>query len=107
MQNFTLERFAQYARTDKAARIIAVDVCEKIGKALSVAVTLLNPSLIVLSGSLTAMGDLLTDSIRNILKLNCFPGVVRHLRLEISKAPPEAAAAGAAQMMRGKYLGLL
>lgn len=107
MQNFTLERFAQYARTDKAARIIAVDVCEKIGKALSVAVTLLNPSLIVLSGSLTAMGDLLTDSIRNILKLNCFPGAVRHLRLEISKAPPEAAAAGATQMMRGKYLGLL
>lgn len=41
------------------------------------------------------------------LKLNCFPGAVRHLRLEISKAPPEAAAAGATQMMRGKYLGLL
>lgn len=107
MQDFTLERFARYVRTDKAARIIAADVCEKIGKALSVAVTLLNPSLIVLSGSLTAMGSLLTDSIRNVLNLNCFPGAVRHLRLEISKAPPEAAAAGAAQMMCGKYLGLL
>jgi len=104
---FSIEKFAEYAPIDKAAQIIAAEVCENIGKALSVVVTLLNPSVIVLSGPLTALGDLLTDSIRNMLNRNCFPGAVSNLQLEISSAKPEDTARGAARMMCGKILGLL
>ena len=106
MEEFSLEKFTECARYDKASRIIASNVSDSIGRALSVAVTLLNPSTIVLSGKLTGLGDLLMSSIRRTLDLNCFPGTVRDLKIEFSTLKKEDTARGAALLMRNKLLEL-
>lgn len=53
LDEFSLAKFVECAKYDKAAKIIANEVCDSIGTALAVAVALLNPSMIVLSGELT------------------------------------------------------
>ena len=106
LERFSLLDFTECAKTDKAARIIASEVSDSIGRALAVAVALLNPSVIVLSGELTGLGDLLLDSIRRILNLSCFAGAVRDLKLEFSRLEKTDTARGAALLMRNRLLGI-
>ena len=104
LESFSLHDFTECAKHDKAAHIIASEVSESIGRALAVAVTLLNPSVIVLSGELTGLGDLLLESIRRVLSLSCFTGAVRNLKLEFSRLEKTDAARGAAILMRNRLL---
>ena len=104
LEQFSMKYFTECARHDKAARIIASEVSDSIGRALAVAVALLNPSVIVLSGELTGLGELLPDSIRRVLNLSCFPGAIRGLKLEFSRLDKYDTARSAAIMMRNQLL---
>ena len=104
LEQFSLQYFTECAKHDKAARIIASEVSDSIGRALAVAVALLNPSMIVLSGELTGLGDLLLESIHRVLSLSCFAGTVRDLKLEFSKLEKADTARGAALLMRNQLL---
>ena len=103
-QNFDLHSFGEWAQYDKAARIIAGDVSRSIGQALAAAVTLLNPSIIVFSGELTSLGSQLIDPVREMLNNNCFSGVVKDLKIELSTLNREDTARGAAILMRNKLM---
>lgn len=105
-ENFSIRRFVECSHRDKAARIIADEVAESIGNALSTVVALLNPEMIVLSGELAGMGDLLLDTVHRALDLNCFAGAVRKLKLEISALESGDTARGAAIMMRDRVFGI-
>lgn len=104
LNQFSLKHFTECARQDKTARIIASEVSDSIGRALAVVVALLNPSLIVLSGELTGLDDLLLESIRRVLNLSCFSGAVRDLKLEFSRLEKNDTARGAAILMRNRLL---
>ena len=104
LEKFSLRSFTECAKHDKAARIIASEVSESIGRALAVAVTLLNPSVIVLSGELTGLGELLREPVLRILNLNCFPGTVKDLKLEFSRLDKYDTSRGAALLMRNRLL---
>ncbi len=104
LNDFTLQRFVECSRRDKAARIIAGEICTSIGTALATVVTLLNPSMIVLSGETAALGELLRNDIRRILNSSCFGGSVEKLQIEFSILDPQATARGAAILMRNKLL---
>ena len=104
LENFSLRGFAECAKSDKAAHIIASEVSDSIGRALAVVVALLNPSVIVLSGELTGLDQLLLDSIRRVLNLSCFPGAVQNLKLEFSRLDKLDTARGAAILMRNRLL---
>ena len=104
LEQFSLHYFTECAKQDKAARIIAGEVSDSIGRALAVAVTLLNPSVIVLSGELTGLGDLLLESIHRVLNLSCFAGTVKDLKLEFSRLEKNDTARGAALLMRDQLL---
>ncbi|MBO7146418.1 MAG: ROK family protein [Lentisphaeria bacterium] len=104
LEDFSIRKFTECATYDKAARIIASDISDSIGRALAVVVALLNPSVIVLSGALTGLGELLTEAIRRNLELSCFPGAVRNLQIEFSTLSTQDTARGAALMMRNKLL---
>ena len=104
LENFSLKKFTECAGHDKAAHIIASEVSDSIGRALAVAVALLNPSVIVLSGELTGLGDLLLDSIRRVLDLSCFSGAVKDLKLEFSRLNRTDTARGAALLVRNQLL---
>lgn len=105
-ENFSIRKFVECSHRDKAARIIADEVSESIGNALATVVALLNPEMIVLSGELSGMGDLLIDAVHRALDLNCFAGAVRKLKLEISSLEDDDTARGAAIMMRDRVLGI-
>ncbi len=101
---FSLEEFARCVPHDKAARLIAAEVSSSIGRALAIVTALLNPSVIVISGGLTGLGDLLLGNIRQTLELNCFPGAIERLRVEFSSLDRWAAALGAALLLRDRQL---
>lgn len=104
LENFTLGHFVECAKQDKAARIIASEVSDSIGRALAVAVALLNPSVIVLSGELTGLGELLMNAIHRTLNLSCFAGAVKNLRIEFSTLAADDTARGAAILMRNRLI---
>ena len=104
LEDFSIERFAACVPRDKAAHLIATELCESIGRALATVVTLLNPSCIVLRGGLTGLGDFLLANVRRVLTAYCFPGALEHLALEISALGPYDTARGAAILMRNQLL---
>ena len=104
LEQFNLRYFTECAKYDKAAHIIASEISDSIGRALAVAVALLNPSMVVLSGELTGLGDLLLESIHRVLSLSCFSGAVHNLKLEFSKLGKPDTARGAALLMRNRLL---
>ena len=104
LENFSIPYFTECAKFDKTAHIIASEVSDSIGRALAVAVVLLNPSVIVLCGELTGLGDLLLESIHRELNRRCFSGTVRELKLEFSRLDKYDTARGAAIMMRNQLL---
>ncbi len=104
LENFSLAQFAQCAETDKAARMIATEVCESIGRALAVVVTLLNPTHIVLRGELTGLGDFLLNTVQRVLEDNCFPRAMKRIHLELSTLKQEDTARGAAMMARNRIV---
>ena len=105
-EDLTIRRFVECSHRDKAARLIAEEVSERIGDALAAVVALLNPAMIVVSGELAGLGDLLTDAIRRTLERNCFADAVRKLKVELSTLEPEDTARGAAMMMRDRIFGI-
>ena len=89
---------------DRAAQLLASEICEAIASAVTVVVTLLNPGAVVFSGRLSGLGNMLLDTVRRELNVNCFYGAIEHLRTEISQLDELAAAAGAALMTRCREL---
>jgi glucokinase len=104
LDDFSLESFVEAASCDRAAMMLANEVCESISLGLATVIALLNPSIIVLSGELTLLGDTLTDTIKRILSTHCFPGALEKLSLEISSLDEYAAAQAVALMCRNQYL---
>jgi predicted NBD/HSP70 family sugar kinase len=89
---------------DKAARKLADEIAEHVGRALACMVTLLNPSTIVFSGALAGLGPVLTEGVRRVIGLRCLSAAVEQLDLRVSTLPDYAAAVGAALAMRRQVL---
>jgi predicted NBD/HSP70 family sugar kinase len=80
--------------------MIADELIRNICSALGVAVMLLNPDVIVISGSLAGMGEYLTGALREELEKRCFAEAVKELDIEISRLEAFDTPRGAAIMMR-------
>lgn len=104
LDNFSLAAFVAAAKRDRAAMVLANELCESISLALATVIALLNPSIIVLSGELTNLGSVLTDTIKRILRTHCFPGALEKLSLEISTLDEYATARAVALMCRNQVI---
>ena len=101
----TLNDFVQAVKMhDRAAALLASEICEAIAQAVTILVTLLNPDAIVFSGRLAQLDNLLLDTVKRTLNVNCFYGAIEKLQLEISSQDEFAAARGAALLMRNRIL---
>lgn len=69
-----------------------------IGEAISDAVSILNPSVIIVGGTLARTGDRLLSGIRELVYQRCLPLATRHLTVALSQADPLAGLRGAAQL---------
>lgn len=69
-----------------------------IGEAISDAVSILNPSVIIVGGTLARTGDRLLSGIRELVYQRCLPLATRQLTVALSQADPLAGLRGAAQL---------
>jgi predicted NBD/HSP70 family sugar kinase len=104
LENFSLEAFVKAAASDRAAMMLVNEVCESIGLGLATVIALLNPSSIVISGELSKLGGILTNTVKRILQTHCFPGAIENLSIEISTLDEFAAARAAALMCRNQNI---
>jgi len=104
-KKFSMENFIEAVKcNDKGALLIATEVSEKIAVALQAVVALINPEVIMLSGALTGLGDLMLNTIRKHLELNCQPAAVAGVQIKISSIDDFGTARGAALLARENYL---
>ena len=104
LEDFSLEAFVESAASDRAAMMLANEISESISLGLATVIALLNPSSIVLSGELSKLGGILTNTIKRILQTHCFPGAIENLSIEISTLDEFAAARAAALMCRNQKI---
>jgi predicted NBD/HSP70 family sugar kinase len=70
-----------------------------IGEVLAASVSMFNPSLIVVSGSLARAGEMLLAGVREAIYRRSLPLATEHLRIVPSHAGPNAGVRGAAAMV--------
>ncbi len=70
-----------------------------VGDVLAAAVNLLNPSMVIIGGSIGEAGEHLVAGIREVVYRRSLPLATAHLRIGISMAGPRAAILGASQMV--------
>ncbi|MCD6365859.1 MAG: ROK family protein, partial [Planctomycetes bacterium] len=104
-ENFSIAFFVRCVQEqDKVACALALEACEYVGAALATVLSILNPSMIVLTGPLAMLGDFLTTTIERVLPLRCMPAALNGLNVRVSTLPQEATALGAAMLMREKAM---
>jgi glucokinase len=69
-----------------------------IGEAISDAVSILNPSVIIIGGTLARTGDRLLSGIRELVYQRCLPLATRQLTVALSQADALGGLRGAAQL---------
>jgi predicted NBD/HSP70 family sugar kinase len=69
-----------------------------LGGVLAVCVSMLNPSVIVIGGSMAAVGEHLVAGIREVVYQRSLPLATQHLRIVTSAMGPRAAVIGASSM---------
>ncbi|MFA6930423.1 MAG: ROK family protein [Lentisphaeria bacterium] len=105
MNDFTLEHFVQMANeNDRAAQVLAQETCERIGPVLAMVTTLLNPQIIVLSGELAGLGNLLLDAVKRAIALRCLNNAAETIKIKISTLDEFAGARTAALLRRNIFL---
>lgn len=105
MNDFTLEHFVQMANeNDRAAQVLAQETCERIGPVLAMLTTLLNPQIIVLSGELAGLGNLLLDAVKRAIALRCLNNAAETIKIKISALDEFAGARTAALLRRNMFL---
>ncbi len=65
-----------------------------IGEVLTTCVSLINPSVIVIGGSLAQAGEHLIAGVREVVYTRSMPLATEHLQITQSKAGPDAAVLG-------------
>jgi glucokinase len=99
-EKFSMAAFIEFLGKNRGIQMIADELIRNICSALGVAVMLLNPDVIVISGSLAGMGEYLTGALREELEKRCFAEAVKELDIEISRLEAFDTPRGAAIMMR-------
>lgn len=89
---------------DKPAYSLVQEIAEKIGVGLASLVAILNPKVIVMSGGLACLDDILLSVVRNVLAMRCLSASIANLELKVSTLDSSATASGAAQLVRRKVL---
>jgi predicted NBD/HSP70 family sugar kinase len=103
--NFSFQQLAKSHREgDKAARALIQEMGFHVGAAMAMAVTILNPRVIVLAGGLTLVGEPLVARVRDVLALRCLPDALKNLVVKLSEMPGHATALGAALLVRRRHL---
>ena len=101
LTRITVEQVMQWARSGDGLCVSVIrDTAKYIAMGVSNLVAILDPDCVVLGGMIAASGDLLLDSIRQECARRISPAQAARLRLVLSTLGPDAAAIGAARLVR-------
>jgi glucokinase len=90
------------ARTDAGvARDVATETIQVLGLALANLITVLNPSVVVIGGSVSDAGEALADPLGSRLRQYAFAAAARHVRVSTSELGPDANVIGAVALALG------
>ncbi len=105
MENFTLEQFVRMANAnDRAAMVLAQETCERIAPVLAMVTTLLNPQMIVFSGELAGLGNMLLDAVKRAIAQRCLNNPTEAIQIKISALDEYSGARTAALLRRNIFL---
>lgn len=91
-------------RGDKRAIEAVAQAARDIGEVLAACVSLVNPSIIVLGGSMANAAGVLVDGIREVISARGKPLAIAHLEIVVSRAGEDAAVIGAAALAAERAL---
>jgi glucokinase len=99
LESITAAHVFEGARTGDGVSISVVrDTAKYIGMAIANLACCLDPEMVVLSGEIAANGDLLLEPVRQECVRRLPPGMVDHVRVEISPLADDGVAIGAARL---------
>lgn len=95
----TVDLAALLRKGDRGALRVVEDAGEAVGRALSTAISLLNPELVVIGGDLVEAGDALLEPMRRTLRRGTMGSLQQRLRVVPSTLGDSAGARGAAALV--------
>ncbi|HMB71836.1 MAG TPA: ROK family protein, partial [bacterium] len=84
---------------DSLARRVAREAAEHLGIAVAGVLNLLNPSVVILGGGLTRLGDLLLDPLHETVRHRTLVSSVAASEIRVAELGPRAVAIGAATLV--------
>jgi glucokinase-like ROK family protein len=87
------------ARGDAAARELVAEAGRRVGLMVATLVNALNPSLVVIGGGVTGIGDSLIASVREMVYARSLPLATRDLAIVLSSMSDEVGRIGAASLV--------
>jgi predicted NBD/HSP70 family sugar kinase len=101
LTRITVEQVMQWARSGDGLCVSVIrDTAKYIAMAVSNLVAILDPDCVVLGGMIATSGDLLLDSIRQECARRISPAQAERLQIVLSPLGTDAAAIGAARLVR-------
>jgi glucokinase len=88
---------------DKVAYKLITDMAANLGLALSNAVNILNPELLILGGSFMGAGSVVTDVIAQSLRLHCLSPIAAAVKVVASGLAEKSGILGASTLANRKY----
>ncbi len=88
---------------DKVAYKLITDMAGNLGLALSNAVNILNPQLLILGGSFMGAGSIVTEVIAQSLRLHCLSPIAAAVKVVASGLAEKSGILGASTLMSRKY----
>lgn len=86
-------------RGDKVAYKLITDMAETLGLALSNAVNMLNPELLILGGALMGARTVVTDTIKRSIRLHCLSPIAAALKIVASDLVEKSGILGASTLI--------
>lgn len=97
IENITAEKVHEAAKQgDSLALSVIADASHYLGLGIINLVTLINPEMIIIGGSVARMGNLLLDPVRQMVKDKAFPLMVKKLKIVPAYLGEDAGLLGAA-----------
>ena len=88
---------------DKVAYKLITDMAENLGLAISNAVNILNPEMIILGGSLMGAGAIVTDAISKSIKLHCLSPIAVAVKVVASDLGEKSGILGASTLVSQRF----
>ena len=96
---------------NEQADVLAIEVVEeigeKLGRYLTLLVSIFNPELVIIGGTLSAVYDYMRHPVQTALKRHTVGPLIQDVKIKTSQLGADAGVVGACYLVRGKFFDLM